>query len=156
MFGTSLKCSKEELLTGGIGLIQSGNFALIYVLGAITLSACATPKEKSEIGSNEARQEEGSLTAKEIEDVIRAGFPAIKDCINVDLDLPPGNERRCVSKFVINPDGTVGSSSTHFKDALNGEGMEKCIDKVIVSWTFPKPRGGGIVKVKYPFVFSRK
>ena len=33
--------------------------------------------------------------------------------------------------------------------------VERCIGAKIRTWKFPKPKGGGIVIVRYPFVFKR-
>ena len=37
---------------------------------------------------------------------------------------------------------------------MNDANVEACVQKVMMSLKFPKPRGGGIVVVTYPFVFA--
>jgi hypothetical protein len=33
--------------------------------------------------------------------------------------------------------------------------VESCINARVKSWQFPKPKGGGIVVVTYPFLFKQ-
>ena len=34
------------------------------------------------------------------------------------------------------------------------EGVERCITGKIKNWAFPRPRGGGTVEVRYPFILT--
>ena len=38
------------------------------------------------------------------------------------------------------------------KSTMNNRNVETCIAKAVRRWLFPKPKGGGIVIVSYPFV----
>ena len=37
---------------------------------------------------------------------------------------------------------------------LENRGVERCITDKIRRWSFPEPKGGGIVLVEHPFVFK--
>ena len=38
---------------------------------------------------------------------------------------------------------------------VNSPSVEQCIAGAVRRWEFPKPQGGGIVIVTYPFVFTQ-
>jgi hypothetical protein len=40
------------------------------------------------------------------------------------------------------------------QSTLGDDTVEQCIAQAIERWTFPKPSGGGIVIVSYPFVLK--
>lgn len=96
---------------------------------------------------------EGSLSREEIEAVIRANLAKIKACYERFLQAKRNLAGRVQTKFVIAPDGTVSSSDIQRSDLSHGP-TENCIAKEITRWKFPHPRGGGEVKVSYPFVFT--
>jgi len=37
---------------------------------------------------------------------------------------------------------------------MNNASVETCVTRRIAQWIFPKPKGGGMVVVKYPFIFN--
>jgi hypothetical protein len=37
---------------------------------------------------------------------------------------------------------------------MNNVSVEQCIASAVRRWEFPKPQGGGIVQVSYPFVLK--
>jgi hypothetical protein len=39
---------------------------------------------------------------------------------------------------------------------LKSPSVEDCVVRRMQSWVFPKPKGGGMVIVNYPFVFTSK
>ncbi|MCA9550639.1 MAG: AgmX/PglI C-terminal domain-containing protein, partial [Myxococcales bacterium] len=55
--------------------------------------------------------------------------------------------------FTIAPTGSVANASVR-ETTMNDANVESCVEKVMRSLQFPKPRGGGIVVVTYPFVFA--
>ena len=38
---------------------------------------------------------------------------------------------------------------------MKNANVENCLASRIKTWVFPKPKGGGIVIVNYPFVFKQ-
>lgn len=98
---------------------------------------------------------EGSLTKEEIEAVIRANLAQIKACYERFLQGKRDLGGRVLSSFTIGTNGRVTQSSIVSSD-LGSPGCETCISGAISRWKFPIPRGGGVVQVKYPFVFSAR
>jgi outer membrane biosynthesis protein TonB len=58
-----------------------------------------------------------------------------------------------VERFVISRDGSVSGAQVK-SSTLNDPALESCVGDVFMSMQFPKPKGGGIVIVSYPFVFA--
>jgi TonB family protein len=56
-------------------------------------------------------------------------------------------------KFVITATGSVQTAKVDMSN-LNNSAVEECVVVRVRSWEFPKPKGGGIVVVTYPFVFT--
>ena len=98
---------------------------------------------------------EGSLTKEEIEAVIRANLAQIKACYERFLQGNRNLAGRVTTNFVIGVDGRVNSANIASSD-LGSPGAEGCITGAIRRWKFPLPRGGGVVSVKYPFVFNSR
>jgi hypothetical protein len=57
-------------------------------------------------------------------------------------------------KWVINGEGKVMQATTAETQMKNAN-VENCLASRIKTWVFPKPKGGGIVIVNYPFVFKQ-
>lgn len=96
---------------------------------------------------------EGSLSREEIESVIRANLAKIKGCYERNLQAKRGLAGRVMTRFTIQQNGRVSTASILNSD-LNHGPTESCITSEIRRWKFPLPRGGGEVKVSYPFVFT--
>jgi outer membrane biosynthesis protein TonB len=60
---------------------------------------------------------------------------------------------KIVVKFVIAKDGSVSRVSTK-SSTMRNSAVESCINNRFGTFKFPKPKGGGIVIVSYPFLFS--
>ena len=56
-------------------------------------------------------------------------------------------------KFTIAGNGSVIAASVE-ESSMNDSAVENCIVGKIRRWVFPAPKGGGIVVVKYPFIFK--
>ena len=95
----------------------------------------------------------GSLDKEVIRRVIRKHINPVKICYERKLVVQPGLEGRVNVQFVIDADGTVPVSGVS-SSTLNDPSVEDCIGEAICSWEFPKPTGGGIVIVSYPFNFT--
>lgn len=96
---------------------------------------------------------EGSLSRQEIEAVIRANLAKIKACYERNLQAKRGLAGRVMTGFTIQQNGRVSTSRIVSSDLRHGP-TESCITTEIRRWKFPLPRGGGQVKVSYPFVFT--
>lgn len=98
----------------------------------------------------------GSIPKELVASTLRTALPAIRSCYEKSLTTQPTLAGRVMTSFRIAADGRVDEA----KEAP-GEGppfpdpkVTECILKEIRTLRFPKPNGGGVVKVKYPFVFA--
>ncbi len=95
----------------------------------------------------------GALDKSLIDDVIKRNMAAIRYCYQKELTKEPTIGGKITVKFVIAKDGTVSSAQT-YSTTINSDVVESCIDSRFMRFQFPEPKGGGIVIVKYPFIFS--
>ena len=56
-----------------------------------------------------------------------------------------------VTQFQISPQGVVQGATAA---GMGDKGVEDCVAEAIRSIQFPKPKGGGFVNVRYPFIFQ--
>jgi TonB family protein len=103
-----------------------------------------------EIGSAEIR---GQLDRDIIQRVVREHRRELTACYEGELQRNPALEGTVSVEWVIAPDGSVAASQVD-TSTLNSDAVESCITRRIRNWRFPEPRGGGTVRVTYPFVFS--
>lgn len=96
----------------------------------------------------------GSLDKELIRKVIHANRGQIRYCYESQLNRFPKLEGKVAVKFVISPSGSVASSSVASSTVGNPE-METCVAGRVRTWIFPKPKGGGVVIVTYPFIFKQ-
>ncbi len=96
----------------------------------------------------------GSLDKGIIQRVIRANMAQIRYCYERELARSPGLYGKVIVKFVIAATGRVSNAQV-VETTMKNEALEQCLIKKVRSWRFPKPRGGGIVIVSYPFVFKQ-
>lgn len=98
-------------------------------------------------------QVRGTLDRAIIQRVIRAHRAKIRYCYERELVKQPKLSGKIVTSFVVSAEGSV-SSATVKKSTLGSKGAEQCIVSALKRMKFPKPQGGGIVMVTYPFIFS--
>lgn len=91
----------------------------------------------------------GDLDKNIIRRYIRQKLPRITYCYEKQLLVREDLSGTVVTQFQISPQGAVLNSKA--------EGVSKevadCVAEVIQSIQFPKPKGGGLVQVRYPFTF---
>lgn len=99
---------------------------------------------------------QGGIPKELVAATLRTALPAIRNCYEKSLTSQPTLAGKLMTSFRIAADGSVDEA----KEAP-GEGppfpdpkVTECILKQIRALRFPKPNGGGVVKVKYPFVFE--
>lgn len=95
----------------------------------------------------------GSLSKEEIGRVIRRNLARFKYCYEKQLNANPNLAGKISVYFTIAPTGSVASAKVR-ETTMGSKNVESCVLKVMRSLKFPKPRGGGIVVVTYPFVFA--
>jgi hypothetical protein len=95
----------------------------------------------------------GSLDRSLIDEVIKRHMNQIRYCYQRELTKNPSLGGKIVIKFTIAKDGTV-SSADKKTTTMNNAAVESCIAGRFMRMQFPEPKGGGIVIVSYPFIFS--
>jgi hypothetical protein len=96
----------------------------------------------------------GSLDPEIIRRIVREHAGQIKYCYEKELTRTPGIYGKIVMKWVINGEGKVTQSAVA-ETQMKNSNVEGCLATKIKTWVFPKPKGGGIVVVNYPFVFKQ-
>ena len=95
----------------------------------------------------------GALDKSLVDAVVRRHLNQIRYCYQRELTKNPSLGGKVVVKFVIAKDGTVSSATTKSSTLANAA-VEGCINGRFMRFQFPEPKGGGIVIVSYPFLFS--
>ena len=93
----------------------------------------------------------GALDKEIIRRIIRRNINKIKYCYQKELDANKDLNGRVVVQFTISPTGAVVVSKVQ-SSTLGNRSVETCIAAAVRRFLFPKPKGGGIVIVAYPFV----
>ena len=100
----------------------------------------------------EETEVEGGLDRDVIARVIQSELGQIRYCYERQLSASPNLFGKVQVKFTIGADGKVVSQSVG-STTLQSAMVEGCILRRIAGWQFPKPRGGTLVMVSYPFLF---
>jgi len=142
------------------GLIGAGNFGLIGHAGTGG-PGFGTPgsggpmhrKPKLEgpkvaIGNSSSA---GELDPNTIRRYIRRKLPAIRHCYERQLVTRQDLAGTVVTQFQISPMGVVQGASA---GGMGDKSVESCVADAVRAIQFPKPKGGGMVNVRYPFIFQ--
>jgi hypothetical protein len=93
----------------------------------------------------------GDLDKNIIRRYIRRKLPRIRYCYEKELLVKPSLSGTVVTQFQISPQGVVQGATA---GGMGDKGVEDCVADAIRSIQFPKPKGGGFVNVRYPFIFQ--
>ncbi len=96
---------------------------------------------------------QGGLDRRAVARVIERSLPRIKYCYEKQLQADPNLGGKISTRFTIAPTGRVAKAQV-VESTLGNERVESCVREVLESLAFPRPHGGGIVVVMYPFVFE--
>ena len=94
----------------------------------------------------------GSLDKEIIRRVVRLHMNEVKYCYDQELVRTSGLGGRVSVQFLIAGTGQVINSFIQ-STTMNNVRVEKCVVDAVKRWEFPKPVGGGIAIVAYPFNF---
>ena len=94
----------------------------------------------------------GSLDKEVIRGVIRSHVDDVQRCYQSELAETPDLFGKIMVRFTITASGKVSESAVESSTMRNAL-VETCTVAAVRRWGFPKPEGGGIVIVSYPFVF---
>ncbi len=98
----------------------------------------------------------GSLDRDVIRRVVRAHHNPVRACYQTALEKDPNLKFRVVVAFVIDATGkaTAALEWKHKPESDALKDFDACMLEAFGRMKFPKPTGGGTVKVTYPFVFE--
>jgi len=96
----------------------------------------------------------GSLDKELIRQVIHRNRNQIRYCYESQLTRYPKLAGKVAVKFIISAAGSVVSSNIA-QTTVNNHELETCIAGRVQTWIFPKPKGGGVVIVTYPFILKQ-
>lgn len=88
-----------------------------------------------------------------IDKVIKQNMNRLRYCYQRELSKDPTLGGKIVVKFSIDKAGGVSSAAIK-SSSMNSAAVESCLTKSFMSFKFPEPKGGGVVIVSYPFLFS--
>jgi len=142
----------------GLGTIGTGRYGTIghgsgtgrgYGVGGGrgSMGGRGSPVPKVRIGQAQAT---GDLDKAIIRRYIQRNRRKIKNCYDRQLLVNSKLKGTVRASFTIMPAGNVINSSA---SGVSGA-VSSCVAQVIGLIHFPKPKGGGVVNVKYPFRFS--
>jgi TonB family protein len=95
----------------------------------------------------------GSLDKEIIRRIIRRHINEVKYCYEQELTRKPELGGRVAVQFTIAATGQVVASVLQ-NSTMGNARVENCVVQAVRRWEFPKPLGGGIVIVTYPFSFT--
>ncbi len=95
----------------------------------------------------------GGLDPAVIRQIIEERLPEVRYCYETALLQQTNLSGKISAQWTIMPDGSVGELKSE-SDEIKGNILHPCIREQIKRWKFPSPKGGGVVHVKYPFLFS--
>jgi TonB family protein len=95
----------------------------------------------------------GGLDKDVIAKIIRSHQNEIKYCYETELNKNPSLQGKVAVAFTIDPTGAVSEANVT-ETTLNSSTAEACMLSRIRRWKFPEPKGGGVVAVTYPWLFS--
>ncbi len=95
----------------------------------------------------------GSLDKEIIRRIIRRHINEVKYCYETELVKKPNLSGRVAVQFTIAATGQVIASVLQ-SSTMGNLRVENCVVQAVRRWEFPKPMGGGIVIVSYPFNFQ--
>jgi pSer/pThr/pTyr-binding forkhead associated (FHA) protein len=113
-------------------------------------------KTKRSIQLNSGKSKiKGALAREVVERVVRSHRSQIKYCYEKELMRTPGLEGKIGIQWVIGGNGRVTRVSVKEDGTtLKNKAMHRCLSNKIRTWAFPKPKGGGVVIVNWPFLFK--
>lgn len=96
---------------------------------------------------------DGGLDKVVIQATIAKYLSQIRACYEKGLRKNPGLAGQVLMDFEISATGKLTYSKVR-KTSLGNSEVENCVAVAMKSWQFPKPVGGTLVKVSYPFTFK--
>ena len=99
-------------------------------------------------------QVKGGLDPDLVRRIVRAHINELRGCYAKGLTRRASLHGRVTVAFTVGTQGRVTSTNISHSSLADAR-VERCISRTVQRWHFPKPRGGGEVRVTYPLVFER-
>jgi TonB family protein len=96
----------------------------------------------------------GSMDPELIRRVVRSHHDQLKYCYDNALTRNPKLTGKVAVRWIITEAGTVASSNV-VSSSTGTPDLDRCIAGRVLTWIFPKPKGGGVAVVTYPFIFKQ-
>ncbi len=134
-------------------MYPSTRTSAMWLVVACTLAGCAhaaTPPAGAKA--------QGVPLASIDKEVLRAAIhehaPEMRSCYEKRLAADPRLQGKVAIKWVIQPDGSATDAmvAPDFT-TLNDAEVHACMTARIATWRFPRPKGGGVAIITYPWVF---
>ncbi len=149
---------------GGLGSRGGGGGGGVSALGGIGIGGGKSRRGHGDfnLGSGGKSEETvsagklvmvGGLDKDVVARVIKRYWAQIKYCYEKELSKNPNLYGKIAVKFTISGNGSVSDAEVE-QTEMNNAAVEDCIIRNIKRWMFPAPKGGGIVVVRYPFIFK--
>jgi len=94
----------------------------------------------------------GELDKETVRRYIQSKMNQIRWCYQQEVQKNPDLAGQVVFQWIITPTGKVIGVKVA-SSSLSNAAVEECIASRLATWIFPSPKGGGTVKVTYPFIF---
>ncbi|HEY6004788.1 MAG TPA: AgmX/PglI C-terminal domain-containing protein, partial [Anaeromyxobacter sp.] len=95
----------------------------------------------------------GSIDKELIRKVIQDHASQIRYCYEQQLAINPRLQGKVSIKWIINADGSAsGAQVDRSATTLEDGKVHECMMGRITSWEFPKPKGGGMAVITYPWI----
>lgn len=145
-------------LVGKIGGTGNADGTAVQVMGGGGVAGIGKMQQGSlgtgQVGTLEEESEVmGGLDKEVIAKIIRSYLGQIRYCYERQLSATPDLYGKLLVQFSISQAGTVNTQSI-LSSSLQNKNVEGCVLKQVANWKFPEPKGGTIVKVSYPFLFT--
>ena len=82
--------------------------------------------------------------------IVRQHINEVRYCYEQELPRHPALAGRLLVQFVVAGTGRVMTSFVE-SSTLADPRVGMCVTEAVRRWEFPKPEGGGLVQVSYPF-----
>lgn len=96
---------------------------------------------------------EGELDKETVRRYIQSRLDQIRFCYQKEVQRQPDLAGQIKAEWIILPTGSVARVQIT-QSSLNSSAVESCVVSRIQTWRFPSPKGGGTVRVSYPFIFK--
>jgi TonB family protein len=125
---------------GAVGTSQTITKRLLALFACVACASCAASPSRR-----------GSLIPPEaIRAVVLEHMAEVRACYESGLEIRARAEDRVLIRFVIGPRGSVLAADVASESAPIPT-VGQCLAAVVRRWTFPAPRGHGVVTVRCPF-----